>query len=84
MPLLKQPTIGDLIREMRRRTGMTQEELAVKIGVSFTSVNRWENNRQEPLPLAMRRIEEILEEMGDRGADLLDRYFPVGPEDRSP
>ena len=73
---IQQPEIGHLIKELRRRTGLTQQELARKIGVSFTSVNRWEKQKQMPIPLALQRVEEVLREMGDRGQDLLEQFFP--------
>ena len=74
---LKQPEFSRLVQEMRQRSGLTQTELAVKIGVSYYSVNRWENQRTMPVALALKRIEEVLREMGDRGADLLEQYFPA-------
>jgi putative transcriptional regulator len=75
MPPLKQPEFGELIQQIRQRIGLTQEEFALKIGVSYTSVNRWENHKTMPVALVLRRIEEILREMGDRGQDLLENYF---------
>jgi putative transcriptional regulator len=74
---LKQPEFSQLIQELRRRVGLTQTELAERIGVSYYSVNRWENQKTMPVALALKRVEEILHEMGDRGADLLEQYFPV-------
>ncbi len=35
--------IGNKIKHLRRRSGLTQEQLAVKIGVSAQSVSKWEN-----------------------------------------
>ena len=35
---------GLIIRRMRRASGMTQNELAVKVGVHRTTVNRWEKS----------------------------------------
>lgn len=64
-----------LIRELRQRTGLTQEKFAAKLGVTFPTINRWENDRAKPSPLAMQRIEELLRSMGDNGADLLKRYL---------
>jgi transcriptional regulator with XRE-family HTH domain len=64
-----------LIRELRQRTGLTQEKFAAKLGVTFPTINRWENGRAKPSPLAMQRIEELLRSMGDNGADLLKRYL---------
>ena len=35
--------IGQNIRTLRRAADMTQDELAVKLGVAFQTVSRWEN-----------------------------------------
>ncbi len=64
-----------LIRELRKRTGLTQEKFAAKLGVTFPTINRWENSRAKPSPLAMQKIEELLRSMGDNSADLLKRYL---------
>jgi transcriptional regulator with XRE-family HTH domain len=36
---------GDLIREARRRAGLTQAELAVSAGTSQSGIARWESGR---------------------------------------
>ena len=41
---------------------LTQEQFAAKVGVTWSTVNRWENGRGKPSPLAMRRIEELQKE----------------------
>ncbi|AUB34829.1 DNA-binding transcriptional regulator YiaG, XRE-type HTH domain [Nostoc flagelliforme CCNUN1] len=45
------------------------------LGVSFHSINRWENGRAQPSPLAMKQIKELLHQMGEPGEALLARYF---------
>ena len=70
-----QADIPRLVREIRDRTGLTQEKFAAKLGVTFPTINRWENGRAKPSALAMQRIEELLRSMGDNGADLLKRYL---------
>ncbi len=72
-----QANIPRLVRELRERKGLTQEKFAAKLGVTFPTINRWENGRAKPSPLAMQRIEELLQSMGERGADLLREYFKV-------
>jgi transcriptional regulator with XRE-family HTH domain len=67
--------LTNLMREMRQRLGLSQAKLAAKLGVSFQSVNRWENGRTKPLPLALKQIEQLLHQMGDSGKDLLIQYF---------
>jgi putative transcriptional regulator len=47
------------LKELRKAMGYTQVQLAIALGVSFATVNRWENGRTKPSRLAMLRIEEI-------------------------
>ena len=71
--------ISRLIRELRERTGLTQEKFAAKLGVTFPTINRWENGRAKPSPLAMQKIKEQLRSMGDRGSDLFSEIFGEQP-----
>jgi len=66
-----QADIPRLVRELRDRTGLTQEKFAARLGVTFPTINRWENGRARPSPLAMEKIEALLRSMGERGSDLL-------------
>ncbi|HLO50268.1 MAG TPA: helix-turn-helix transcriptional regulator [Nostocaceae cyanobacterium] len=75
MPVTPVPNIADLVRKTRQRLGLSQEKFAAKLGGSFQSVNRWENGKAKPLLLAVMRIEEIVRQMGDRGRNLLAKYF---------
>jgi transcriptional regulator with XRE-family HTH domain len=34
--------IGTTIRSMRRTAGLTQRQLAIKLGVAYTGIARWE------------------------------------------
>lgn len=73
--VMNQPQIGKLIRELRLETGLTQEQFAAELGVTCSSINRWENGRSKPLPLAMQKIEALLQQMGARGNELLAKYL---------
>ncbi len=72
--IIKQPQAGKLIREMRSHFGLTQEQLALHLGVTYSTTNRWENGRGTPSPLAVQKIETMLAQMGDRGRELLEKY----------
>ena len=47
------------IGELRRRLKMTQAEFAHAIGVTVSTVNRWENGHIEPSRLARKAIEGL-------------------------
>lgn len=51
-----------LLKSLRKELGLSQEELAQKLGVSFTSFNRWENQQTKPSKLARRQIETLCKE----------------------
>ena len=71
-----QADIPRLVRKLRARTGLTQEKFAAKLGVTFPTINRWENGRAKPSPLALKQIEDLLRGLGKQGKDLLLEFFP--------
>ncbi len=70
-----QTDIPLLIRQLRERTGLTQEKFAARLGVTFPTINRWENGRARPSPLALKQIEDLLRDLGEKGRDLLEAFF---------
>ena len=48
------------ISALRHRLKMTQEEFAHAIGVTVSTVNRWENGHIEPSRLARKAMEGLL------------------------
>lgn len=42
---------SERIRNLRSKSGLTQTDLAERLGVSFASVNRWENGKSKPTPV---------------------------------
>lgn len=49
-------TSGQLIRSARLQSGLTQAELAERIGVPASSIGRWENDTVEPGYSTLRRV----------------------------
>lgn len=45
------------IKSIRQQLKLNQEEFAQKLGVSFTSVNRWENGQTKPSKLTKKQID---------------------------
>ena len=70
-----QTDIPRLVREPRERMGLTQEKFAARLGVTFPTINRWENGRARPSPLALKQIEDLLLGLGEKGRDLLAAFF---------
>ncbi|MBD2616572.1 helix-turn-helix transcriptional regulator [Nostoc punctiforme FACHB-252] len=70
---IKQPEIGKIIRDLRLVAGLTQEQFAATLGVTFSTINRWENGHSKPSPLAMDKIEELLKKMRNERLDQLEK-----------
>jgi len=75
MPVTESLSIPVLVKETRKRLGLTQVQFAQVLGVSFQSVNRWERGKTKPLPIVFKQIEAMVKEMGDRGQDLIVKHF---------
>ncbi len=54
-------TIGDRIREARKEIGLSQADLAGKIGVSQPAVANWESGVHDPRRLMLAKIAEALQ-----------------------
>lgn len=72
--VIEQPKIGLFIQEIRLLMGLTQEEFAVMIGVTFPTVNRWENGHTRPSKLAVQQIEVLVDKLGEKGQIILSKY----------
>lgn len=49
------------VRYARKKLGMTQTEFARALGVSYVTINRWENGQVNPSSLAQRAFKEFCE-----------------------
>jgi putative transcriptional regulator len=61
---------GWQIRELRKDLKLTQADLARRLKVHFSTVNRWENDKAKPLALAMDKLNSI----AAKGGLNLDHY----------
>ena len=60
---MKIDDIPALIKELRERLDLTQEQFAQKVGVTYSTVNHWENGKRVPQPFLVRRLLELREEL---------------------
>lgn len=61
---MKNTDISYLIKELRGKLGLTQEQLAHEVGVTFSTINNWEKGTRTPHPFLFKRLLEIAEEAG--------------------
>lgn len=48
-----------LVKRIRHQRRLTQEQLAQLVGVTFSTVNQWENGHRTPLPFLLKRLQEL-------------------------
>lgn len=51
-----------LVKDLRDKMILSQNELAELLGVSFTTVNRWETGRHEPTIKVKRKLVDLCKE----------------------
>ena len=56
--------LKEKVRELRKRKGWAQEDLAREVSVSLSTVQRWENRDGEPTRLARRELRKLFCEAG--------------------
>ena len=54
-------TIGNKIKELRRSKGMSQKDIADKLGVTSQAVSKWENGKNLPDMMMLSSIADILQ-----------------------
>lgn len=65
---MKNEDIPALIKELRQRLDLTQEQFAQQVGVTYSTVNHWENGKRVPLPFLVKRLVEMKEELDSQDA----------------
>jgi predicted ATPase/DNA-binding CsgD family transcriptional regulator/DNA-binding XRE family transcriptional regulator len=61
-------SVGERLRDLRRRLGLSQEQLARRLGVSFATVNRWEAGRTQISAKSRAALAELEAEVAAGGA----------------
>lgn len=50
---------ANLIKQYREKYFLTQEDFAKKIGVSFVTLNRWENGKYKPTMKLKKKLHDL-------------------------
>jgi len=56
---MEEQDIPVLVKHLRKRMGLTQEQFAQEVGVTFSTVNQWENGHRRPQPYLLKRLLEM-------------------------
>ena len=56
--------LKEKVKELRKKKGWAQEDLAREIGVSLSTVQRWEKRGGKPTRLACRELQKLFREGG--------------------
>ncbi len=70
MMKLIHPNYQSFVKEVRQQLSISQEDLARELGVSYATVNRWENGQAKPSKLAIAQLDTFCEKM--QAAGMLD------------
>lgn len=54
-------TIGERIKEIRKKKGLTQKQLGEALGVSYQTIAQWENNLRNPKHETLRKLAAALD-----------------------
>lgn len=57
-------TIDQVLKAIRAKLNYSQEQLASELNISYTTINRWENGKSTPSPLARMRLSEYCAKKG--------------------
>lgn len=65
--IIQPDSFPELIKHVRSQLKLTQEELAHELGVSFSTVNRWENGQTKPIKIALKQFINYCEQQIELG-----------------
>ncbi len=57
-----------LVKRLRERMDLTQEQFAQAVGVTFSTVNQWENGHRRPHPFLLKRLVDMEKETAKKKA----------------
>ena len=63
--------MNTLIKTIRNHAGLSQQELADRLGVTFATINRWENAKAAPNKMAQTKLYDFCKEMAIPVYDIL-------------
>ncbi len=62
--------VSTFIRALRKHLKLSQEKFALKLGISFPTLSRWERGKAIPSQLAWEKVVRLWEKLSDGAAQL--------------
>ena len=75
-------SIEEEVRRIRKQALLSQTEFAEAVGVSFATVNRWENGKGIPRVSAMKSIKTFCREQGISYDQLQKEWCELASEEK--
>lgn len=76
-------TTGQRLKMARKKAGLTQAELAAKLGIPYQSISQWERDLRQPKAETLEKIAEALEiSPADLGIIRYEAYYQFNPAAR--
>lgn len=70
------------IKKIRRQCFLSQETFGRELGVSFSSINRWEGGKSKPNMSAMKKLKDFCEEKNIDFNALKAEWIKTGENER--
>lgn len=70
---MKNKDISKLIKELRDKMGLTQEQFAQRVGVTFSMINNWEKGNRTPHPFLFHKLLDMAEDAGLKNIENIKR-----------
>lgn len=75
-------TYSEEIKKIRQKCFLSQEAFGRELGVSFSSINRWEGGKSKPNTSAMKKIMEFCEAHNLDFSALEEQWINTGKDDK--
>ncbi len=62
--VMENKDITRMIKELRSKLGLTQEQFAQKVGVTFVTMNNWEKGHRRPHPFLLKKLLSMANKSG--------------------
>ena len=69
------------IRHLRKTLDLTQQQFSELLGVSFVTLNRWENGQSKPSAMGLAKLQELAARSDGRAMDAEAMGGGAGPAD---